>query len=70
MEKPRSLRKLLIFTVCMVFILSLFMPLVAYADDADIINFPDANLKQALLDAGVDTSGDGQISKGILPLIR
>ncbi len=30
---------------------------------AQIVNIPDANFKQALIDKGVDTSGDGEIQK-------
>ncbi|NOU94856.1 hypothetical protein GC093_16745 [Paenibacillus sp. LMG 31456] len=32
----------------------------------EIVNFPDANLKKALLNIGVDTSGDGNITRGEL----
>ena len=38
----------------------------ALAEAGDIISFADANLKQALLDAGADTSGDGEITEGEL----
>ena|GEM_PF-1278415 len=40
-------------------------PHFAYAagESGAVVNFPDANLKQALLDNGVDTNGDGQITR-------
>jgi len=33
-------------------------------DSTEIVQFPDPNLKQALLSIGVDTNGDGEISRG------
>ncbi|MDR1563467.1 MAG: hypothetical protein LBS74_00725 [Oscillospiraceae bacterium] len=32
------------------------------AAPGDIINFPDANLKAALIENGVDANGDGEIT--------
>ncbi len=37
---------------------------IAHAVEGDTINFPDANLKKALMDIGTDKSGDGNISEG------
>ena len=39
---------------------------VAFAAPGDNVSFADANLKQAFLDAGADTGGDGQITQGEL----
>jgi Leucine-rich repeat (LRR) protein/fibronectin type 3 domain-containing protein len=54
---------LLAFVSAIVFLI-IGLPSVAFAADADVVSFPDANLKQALVDAGVDTSGDGNITQG------
>ncbi|MDR1565154.1 MAG: leucine-rich repeat domain-containing protein, partial [Oscillospiraceae bacterium] len=45
--------------------LSLYAVVDAIEDDSDtIIDFPDANLKAALIAEGVDANGDGEISRG------
>ncbi|WEK55027.1 MAG: leucine-rich repeat domain-containing protein [Candidatus Cohnella colombiensis] len=42
-----------------------FTPKGYAADDSnEIVVFPDANLKQALISIGVDTNGDGEITRG------
>ncbi len=38
----------------------------ALAAEDDIVTFADANLKQALVDAGADTGGDGELTEGEL----
>lgn len=43
---------------------------VVFAEENDIIVFSDAVLKQALLDAGADTSGDSEITEGELSALE
>ncbi len=39
---------------------------VAYAAENDVVSFVDVKLKQALLELGVDTDGDGELTEGEL----
>lgn len=58
MKKVKK-RFLCIFTG--IFVLFSILQMSAYADES-IIDFPDTNLKAALLSSAVDTGGDGEIS--------
>lgn len=53
--------------VCVITYSGHFSSNVFAADDASIVvDFPDANLKKALLDNGIDTNKDGHITRGEL----
>jgi len=61
-RKTKYLRSALVAVVSAAMLFSLTPA--ALAAPGDVIDFPDANFKQALIDAGVDTSGDGDITQG------
>lgn len=53
-----------IFIVILIIILLLSSANLVYAAEGDIVSFSDSNLKQALINTGADTSGDGEITEG------
>ncbi|MBT3318658.1 MAG: hypothetical protein HN948_05345 [Clostridia bacterium] len=62
--KYRSIKRSFV-VVLSIALLFAFAPVASAAPD-DNVNFADANLKQAFLDAGADTGDDGQITQGEL----
>ncbi|QGQ94194.1 hypothetical protein EHS13_04360 [Paenibacillus psychroresistens] len=43
---------------------SVFNAAKVYASDDEVIQIPDANLKKALLGKGLDSNGDGELTRG------
>lgn len=58
--------RLIICFIVITIIASLFINplLIAKAASEDVIYFPDSNLKKALIENGVDTNNDGEITQG------
>ena len=54
-------KRLVGFVICAVMLVSISTVGLAAGDDT--VTFVDANLKQALIDSGADTSGDTQITE-------
>lgn len=61
LKKKHNTKAALLFVITALLIISPINNFIAFAAEDDVI--ADANLKQALLDAGVDTSGDGEITQ-------
>lgn len=53
----------MIILICCLVLFQLSLQQCSEADQKDLVEIPDPNFLQALLDAGVDKNGDGQISE-------
>ncbi|MDR1563560.1 MAG: leucine-rich repeat domain-containing protein [Oscillospiraceae bacterium] len=60
------MKKLISLILALAVVLGMMGVVPAFAAPNDVINFPDDNLKAALIAEGVDTNGDGKITQGEL----